>query len=239
MSFSFPIPSSGGSRRRLFSSSNRHMDPAGTPTPWGGAPPATGTTIVAVAFDGGVVVGADSRVSTGTYVSNRASDKLTVLDAEGSVWLLRSGSAADTQAVGDYGEAAGAQRGAEREGEADALVGRACFQWGCCPVDAPGARGGSDLIPSAPRGLRAQPACGDESVCGLDRRPSPAPPRSLSPVADRPTCSPSTRSPHPHAQRPLSRPLSLLSPSTQSATSSTSSRPSWGPRPPSRPSRTW
>lgn len=69
-----------------------------------GPPPAsphTGTTIVAVAFDGGVVIGADSRVSTGTYVSNRAADKIHPLSD--NAWLLRSGSAADTQAVGDYG----------------------------------------------------------------------------------------------------------------------------------------
>lgn len=62
----------------------------------------TGTTILAVSFDGGVVLGADSRVSTGTYVSNRASDKITPL-FDGSVYLCRSGSAADTQAVADYG----------------------------------------------------------------------------------------------------------------------------------------
>ena len=36
-----------------------------------------GTTIMAVSFDGGVVVGADSRTSTGSYVANRVSDKLT------------------------------------------------------------------------------------------------------------------------------------------------------------------
>eukprot|EP00884_Botryococcus_braunii_P005295 jgi/Botrbrau1/14767/Bobra.0284s0001.1 len=65
-----------------------------------GTAPHTGTTIVAVSFDGGVVVGADSRVSTGNYISNRASDKLTPL-AE-NVWLMRSGSAADTQAISDY-----------------------------------------------------------------------------------------------------------------------------------------
>ena len=65
------------------------------------APPHTGTTIVAVTYAGGVVLGADSRVSTGTYVSNRASDKITPLTD--FVWLLRSGSAADTQAVSDYG----------------------------------------------------------------------------------------------------------------------------------------
>lgn len=64
-------------------------------------PPHTGTTVVAVTYNGGVVIGADSRVSTGTYVSNRASDKLTPLSD--FVWLLRSGSAADTQAVADYG----------------------------------------------------------------------------------------------------------------------------------------
>eukprot|EP00889_Picochlorum_renovo_P002238 jgi/Picre1/29268/NNA_004660.t1 len=64
------------------------------------AAPHTGTTIVAVEYDGGVVLGADSRVSTGTYVSNRASDKITPLSE--SVYLLRSGSAADTQAVSDY-----------------------------------------------------------------------------------------------------------------------------------------
>ena len=65
------------------------------------AAPHTGTTIVAVQYADGVVIGADSRVSTGRYVSNRASDKLTPLSD--FVWLLRSGSAADTQLVGDYG----------------------------------------------------------------------------------------------------------------------------------------
>ncbi|KAI7841475.1 hypothetical protein COHA_004869 [Chlorella ohadii] len=64
------------------------------------AAPHTGTTIVAVSYADGVVIGADSRVSTGTYVSNRASDKITALCD--NVYLLRSGSAADTQAVADY-----------------------------------------------------------------------------------------------------------------------------------------
>ena len=62
----------------------------------------TGTTILAVSFEGGVVLGADSRVSTGIYVSNRASDKITPLN-DGSIYLCRSGSAADTQLVADYG----------------------------------------------------------------------------------------------------------------------------------------
>ena len=70
--------------------------------------PHTGTTIVAVQYDGGVVIGADSRVSTGRYVSNRASDKLTPLHDH--VWLLRSGSAADTQLVADYGAPNGSTR---------------------------------------------------------------------------------------------------------------------------------
>jgi 20S proteasome subunit beta 1 len=63
--------------------------------------PHTGTTIVAVSFPGGVVLGCDSRVSTGAYVSNRASDKLHPL--ADAVWMLRSGSAADCQAIGDAG----------------------------------------------------------------------------------------------------------------------------------------
>eukprot|EP00474_Spongospora_subterranea_P008705 CRZ09163.1 hypothetical protein [Spongospora subterranea] len=58
-----------------------------------------GTTIMAVTFDGGVVVGADSRTSTGSYVANRVSDKLTQLHDR--IYCCRSGSAADTQAVAD------------------------------------------------------------------------------------------------------------------------------------------
>ena len=59
--------------------------------------PKTGTTIVACVYDEGVVLGADTRVSTGIYVSNRASDKMTVL--EDTTVMCRSGSAADTEAV--------------------------------------------------------------------------------------------------------------------------------------------
>lgn len=65
--------------------------------------PHTGTTIIAVAYEGGVVIGSDSRVSTGTYVSNRASNKLTLLLDD--IYLARCGSAADTQFVADQGEA--------------------------------------------------------------------------------------------------------------------------------------
>ncbi|XP_018404594.1 PREDICTED: proteasome subunit beta type-6 [Cyphomyrmex costatus] len=59
----------------------------------------TGTSIMACEFNGGVVIGADSRGTTGTYVSNRFADKLTrVTDY---IYCCRSGSAADTQAISD------------------------------------------------------------------------------------------------------------------------------------------
>ena len=38
-----------------------------------------GTTIMAITFDGGVTLGADSRTSTGNYIANRVTDKLTQL----------------------------------------------------------------------------------------------------------------------------------------------------------------
>eukprot|EP00462_Mataza_sp_D1_P004891 CAMPEP_0175104454 /NCGR_PEP_ID=MMETSP0086_2-20121207/9749_1 /TAXON_ID=136419 /ORGANISM="Unknown Unknown, Strain D1" /LENGTH=245 /DNA_ID=CAMNT_0016379873 /DNA_START=37 /DNA_END=774 /DNA_ORIENTATION=+ len=58
-----------------------------------------GTTIMAVSFDGGVVMGADSRTSTGTYVANRVSDKIS--EVSDTIYCCRSGSAADTQAITD------------------------------------------------------------------------------------------------------------------------------------------
>merc|ERR1719487_2809490 len=57
----------------------------------------TGTTIMAVEFDGGVVLGADSRTSTGTYVANRASRKISKVHDK--IFVCRCGSAADTQAL--------------------------------------------------------------------------------------------------------------------------------------------
>ena len=60
----------------------------------------TGTTIMAIPFEGGVVLGADSRVSTGLYVANRVSDKIAQLSDH--IFCCRSGSAADTQALTDY-----------------------------------------------------------------------------------------------------------------------------------------
>lgn len=54
---------------------------------------------MAVEFDGGVVIGADSRTSTGSYVANRVSNKLTFVHDR--IFCCRSGSAADTQAISD------------------------------------------------------------------------------------------------------------------------------------------
>lgn len=54
---------------------------------------------MAVEFDGGVIIGADSRTSTGTYVANRVTDKLTRITDK--IYCCRSGSAADTQAIAD------------------------------------------------------------------------------------------------------------------------------------------
>ncbi|CAG5127702.1 unnamed protein product [Candidula unifasciata] len=59
----------------------------------------TGTTIMATEYDGGVVVGADSRTTTGSYIANRVTDKLTKVTDY--IYCCRSGSAADTQAVAD------------------------------------------------------------------------------------------------------------------------------------------
>uniref|UniRef100_A0A8C6TBG0 Proteasome subunit beta n=1 Tax=Neogobius melanostomus TaxID=47308 RepID=A0A8C6TBG0_9GOBI len=59
----------------------------------------TGTTIMAVEYDGGVVIGADSRTTTGAYIANRVTDKLTPIHER--IFCCRSGSAADTQAIAE------------------------------------------------------------------------------------------------------------------------------------------
>lgn len=55
---------------------------------------------MACKFDGGVVVGADSRTTTGSYIANRLTDKLTPVHDR--IFCCRSGSASDTQVVADY-----------------------------------------------------------------------------------------------------------------------------------------
>jgi len=57
----------------------------------------TGTTIMAVEYNGGVVLAADSRTTTGTFIANRFTDKLTPVTKH--IFCCRSGSAADTQAI--------------------------------------------------------------------------------------------------------------------------------------------
>uniref|UniRef100_A0A2P2I195 Proteasome subunit beta n=1 Tax=Hirondellea gigas TaxID=1518452 RepID=A0A2P2I195_9CRUS len=59
----------------------------------------TGTTIMAVEYADGVVIAADSRTSSGTFVTNRVTDKLSKITD--SIYCCRSGSAADTQAIAD------------------------------------------------------------------------------------------------------------------------------------------
>lgn len=54
---------------------------------------------MAIEFDGGVIIGADSRTTTGAYVANRVTDKLTRICDK--IYCCRSGSAADTQAIAD------------------------------------------------------------------------------------------------------------------------------------------
>lgn len=75
-----------------------------------------GTSIMAVTFKGGVILGADSRSTTGTYIANRIADKITPL--ADNVYLLRSGSASDTQAVANYVQLYLAQHQAEADQQA-------------------------------------------------------------------------------------------------------------------------
>ncbi|XP_030765694.1 proteasome subunit beta type-6 [Sitophilus oryzae] len=69
------------------------------PNDWMDAPHSTGTSIMAAEFDNGVIIGADSRSTTGAYIANRVADKLTRITDR--IYCCRSGSAADTQAIAD------------------------------------------------------------------------------------------------------------------------------------------
>ncbi|CCF73706.1 20S proteasome subunit beta 1 [Babesia microti strain RI] len=55
----------------------------------------TGTTILAMHYAGGVILAADSRTSSGQFVSNRVARKITKLLP--NIYVARCGSAADTQ----------------------------------------------------------------------------------------------------------------------------------------------
>jgi 20S proteasome subunit beta 1 len=50
---------------------------------------------MAITYDGGVMLGADSRTSSGVYVANRVADKIWPIAS--NIFALKSGSAADTQ----------------------------------------------------------------------------------------------------------------------------------------------
>uniref|UniRef100_A0A8C9GCZ0 proteasome endopeptidase complex n=1 Tax=Piliocolobus tephrosceles TaxID=591936 RepID=A0A8C9GCZ0_9PRIM len=62
---------------------------------WESREVSTGTTIMAVQFDGGMVLGICER----SYIANRVTDKLTPIHDH--IFCCRSGSAADTHAVAD------------------------------------------------------------------------------------------------------------------------------------------
>ncbi|XP_063702662.1 proteasome subunit beta type-6 [Culicoides brevitarsis] len=84
----------------------------------------TGTTIMAVEFKDGVIIGADSRTSMGNYVANRVTDKLTKITDK--IYCCRSGSAADTQAIA--GIVAYALNFQENQSGEEALVSEAATE---------------------------------------------------------------------------------------------------------------
>ncbi|CAD6198822.1 unnamed protein product [Caenorhabditis auriculariae] len=59
----------------------------------------TGTTLIAMEYNGGVVVGTDSRTSAGSFITSRATNKITPITD--TMVVCRSGSAADTQCIAD------------------------------------------------------------------------------------------------------------------------------------------
>ncbi|KAI5168349.1 20S proteasome subunit beta 1 [Pancytospora epiphaga] len=56
-----------------------------------------GTTIMAFKYKDGVILAADGRTSSGSFVASRCSDKLTRITS--NIYCCRSGSAADTQII--------------------------------------------------------------------------------------------------------------------------------------------
>lgn len=85
---------------------------------------------MAVKFKDGVILGADSRTTIGTYISNRVTDKLTRVHDK--IWCCRSGSAADTQAVADivqhHLELYAMQYGEPTTNVAASLFGTICYE---------------------------------------------------------------------------------------------------------------
>ncbi|CAJ0574512.1 unnamed protein product, partial [Mesorhabditis spiculigera] len=62
-------------------------------------PISTGTTLIAMEYEGGVVVGTDSRTSAGSFISSRVTNKITPVTDH--LVVCRSGNAADTQTIAD------------------------------------------------------------------------------------------------------------------------------------------
>lgn len=56
-----------------------------------------GTTTVGIVYEGGVILGADCRSTSGTYVANRTNDKIYPLAK--NIVACKAGSAADTQFI--------------------------------------------------------------------------------------------------------------------------------------------
>ena len=55
---------------------------------------------MAVTFNGGVILGADSRTTTGSYIASRISDKIEPIHSR--IFCLRSGVSAHTQTLAKY-----------------------------------------------------------------------------------------------------------------------------------------
>eukprot|EP00803_Ostreobium_quekettii_P006450 evm.model.scf_1834EXC.2 EVM.evm.TU.scf_1834EXC.2 scf_1834EXC:4953-8167(-) len=62
--------------------------------------PETGTTIMACAFDGGVVLGCDTRLTMGSYVESRGTEKM--VEISDNVAILRAGTCDGTQTMCEY-----------------------------------------------------------------------------------------------------------------------------------------
>ncbi|CAH1395325.1 unnamed protein product [Nezara viridula] len=90
---------------------------------------AVSTSIIACVFDGGVALGADSRTSSGVFITNRVADKLTKITD--NIYCCRSGSAADTQAISDIVSYHLAFQKAETGEEPSVATAAAVFQELC------------------------------------------------------------------------------------------------------------
>ena len=66
-----------------------------TPSPETYYEKSLGTTIMALVYDGGVMLGADSRTSSGSYIANRVADKIWPITK--NIFACKAGTASDTQ----------------------------------------------------------------------------------------------------------------------------------------------